>query len=201
MNLYIFDFHLITFLVVYIFLLLLTFIIVKLRKDREHYFLYYMFIIFYYQLLFKVTMLPIIIFKPGELEQFRIATGGNINVLQTLPLKTITENLSSRTGLIQLVGNLVLLMPLVFILKYLTKKSHSDKIILLVTICVSIAIECIQYVNVKITHFPSHAVDIDDLILNVLGSILALLLLKLLHKMTPELIMRIRYSMIVKENN
>ena len=119
---YIFDFHLITFLVVYIFLLLLTFIIVKLRKDREHYFLYYMFIIFYYQLLFKVTMLPIIIFKPGELEQFRIATGGNINVLQTLPLKTITENLSSRTGLIQLVGNLVLLMPLVFILKYLTKK-------------------------------------------------------------------------------
>ena len=160
-----------------------------------------MFIIFYYQLLFKVTMLPIIIFKPGELEQFRIATGGNINVLRTLPLKTITENLSSRTGLIQLVGNLVLLMPLVFILKYLTKKSHSDKIILLVTICVSIAIECIQYVNVKITHFPSHAVDIDDLILNVLGSILALLLLKLLNKMTPELIMRVRYSMIVKENN
>ena len=198
---YIFDFHLITFLVVYIFLLLLSFIIVKLRKDREHYFLYYMFIIFYYQLLFKVTMLPIIIFKPGELEQFRIATGGNINVLRTLPLKTITENLSSRTGLIQLVGNLVLLMPLVFILKYLTKKSHSDKIILLVTICVSIAIECIQYVNVKITHFPSHAVDIDDLILNVFGSIIALVLLKLLNKMTPELIMRVRYSMIVKENN
>ena len=201
MNLYIFDFHLITFLVVYIFLLLLTFIIVKLRKDREHYFLYYMFIIFYYQLLFKVTMLPIIIFKPGELEQFRIATGGNINVLQTLPLKTITENLSSRTGLIQLVGNLVLLMPLVFILKYLTKKSHSDKMILLVTICVSIGIECIQYINVKITHFPSHAVDIDDLILNVFGSIIALVLLKLLNKMTPELIMRVRYSMIVKENN
>ena len=198
---YIFDFHLITFLVVYIFLLLLTFIIVKLRKDREHYFLYYMFIIFYYQLLFKVTMLPIIIFKPGELEQFRIATGGNINVLQTIPLKTITENLFSRTGLIQLVGNLVLLMPLVFILKYLTKKSHSDKMILLVTICVSIGIECIQYINVKITHFPSHAVDIDDLILNVFGSIIALVLLKLLNKMTPELIMRVRYSMIVKENN
>ncbi|HAU86078.1 MAG TPA: hypothetical protein DCW90_11450 [Lachnospiraceae bacterium] len=201
MNLYIFDFHLITFLVVYIFLLLLTFIIAKLRKDREHYFLYYMFIIFYYQLLFKVTMLPIMIFKPGELEQFRIATGGNINVLQTIPLKTITENLSSRTGLIQLVGNLVLLMPLVFILKYLTKKSHSDKIILLVTICVSIGIECIQYINVKITHFPSHAVDIDDLILNVFGSILALVLLKILNKMAPELIMWIRYSMIVKENN
>ena len=201
MNLYIFDFHLITFLVVYIFLLLLTFIIAKLRKDREHYFLYYMFIIFYYQLLFKVTMLPIMIFKPGELEQFRIATGGNINVLQTIPLKTITENLSSRTGLIQLVGNLVLLMPLVFILKYLTKKSHSDKIILLVTICVSIGIECIQYINVKITHFPSHAVDIDDLILNVFGSILALVLLKILNKMAPELLMWIRYSMIVKENN
>lgn len=201
MNLYIFDFHLITFLVVYIFLLLLTFIIAKLRKDREHYFLYYMFIIFYYQLLFKVTMLPIMIFKPGELEQFRIATGGNINVLQTIPLKTITENFSSRTGLIQLIGNLVLLMPLVFILKYLTKKSHSDKKILLVTICVSIGIECIQYINVKITHFPSHAVDIDDLILNVFGSILALVLLKILNKMTPELIMRIRYSMIVKENN
>ena len=201
MNLYIFDFHLITFLVVYIFLLLLTFIIVKLRKDREHYFLYYMFIIFYYQLLFKVTMLPIIIFKPGELEQFRIATGGNINVLQTIPLKTITENLSSRTGLIQVIGNLVLLMPLVFILKYLTKKSHSDKIILLVTICVSIAIECIQYVNVKITHFPSHAVDIDELILHVFRSVIAMVLLKLLSKMTPELIMRIRYSMIVKENN
>ena len=198
---YIFDFHLITFLVVYIFLLLLTFIIAKLRKDREHYFLYYMFIIFYYQLLFKVTMLPIMIFKPGELEQFRIATGGNINVLQTIPLKTITENFSSRTGLIQLIGNLVLLMPLVFILKYLTKKSHSDKKILLVTICVSIGIECIQYINVKITHFPSHAVDIDDLILNVFGSILALVLLKILNKMTPELIMRIRYSMIVKENN
>lgn len=127
-------------------------------------------------------MLPIIIFKSGAYEQFKNVTDDNINVVQAIPFKTIIANFSSISGLIQLIGNLLLLMPIVFIMKYLSKKAYSNKWILFVVVCISIGIECIQFINVKLTHFPTHSIDIDDFILNVLGSILAISLLNFINK-------------------
>ena len=194
------DFHIETFLIVYVFLLLVAFIFYKkTRKCQNYHILYYMFIIFYYQLLFKVTILPIILVKDhSQLEMYRKLIGNGVEILQPVPFKTIWECFSSTAGLIQIFGNLILLMPLVYIMNFLSYKSYSTKKIIFIATCVSIGIEFSQFLISQLTIDPTHVVDIDDIILNVFGTIIAVRVFNLLKKYKKNFVDKLRYSMIQK---
>lgn len=133
------DLHISTFIVLYALIVLIAFICTKKKKNKRFKFGFYIISIFYWLLLIKTTLLPIAIMKHGQVEGFKNAVG-KYTTLQFIPFKTIIGNFSSTTGLIQLFGNIILLIPIAIFLKYLAKRNYSDiKIIITVCIC-SVAI-------------------------------------------------------------
>ncbi|MEO7530210.1 MAG: VanZ family protein, partial [Sediminibacterium sp.] len=72
-------------------------------------------------------------------------------------------------------GNIVLFLPLGFLLPLIAKKTDSFIAILFVGLFCSAGIELIQYIERNFAVYRS--VDIDDVILNTLGAILGWMLL------------------------
>lgn len=81
--------------------------------------------------------------------------------------------------LIELFGNIVLLMPFSFALQQLFKKQYSLNRFISIVFFASISIEFIQYV------FNIGVVDIDDVILNTLGGFVGFIFSKTQRKSTP----------------
>lgn len=75
-------------------------------------------------------------------------------------------------GIVNMAGNLLLLFPIGFLLPLVNQRFKKVKNILLFTIPLIIVIEILQY-------FTGRAADIDDLILNTVGTLCGYLLLKL----------------------
>ncbi|WP_413623371.1 VanZ family protein, partial [Kandleria vitulina] len=80
----------------------------------------------------------------------------------------------------QNVGNILFLFPLAYSMRIL--KDMSAKKVFITCLIVDIGIEFIQMMTNIITRIPSHMVDIDDIILNMTGVVLALLVAKVTHK-------------------
>jgi glycopeptide antibiotics resistance protein len=70
-----------------------------------------------------------------------------------------------------LAGNILLFVPLPFVISLLYK-AKNRKIILLIAVGVSVVIELIQYT------FMIGVADIDDILLNTMGAVLGLILLR-----------------------
>jgi glycopeptide antibiotics resistance protein len=68
------------------------------------------------------------------------------------------------------VGNIVLFLPFGFLLPMVSKKINSFTIIFFIALSCSASIECIQYLERSFGVYRS--VDIDDVILNTLGTLL-----------------------------
>lgn len=81
--------------------------------------------------------------------------------------------------IMNVLGNLILLMPIGFLTPILWKKVNSLKDIVIVGFLVSLSIELLQLLEnfLNIEHF--RVVDIDDLILNVLGAVFGYMAYKL----------------------
>ncbi|MBM7541871.1 VanZ family protein [Amphibacillus cookii] len=81
----------------------------------------------------------------------------------------------------QLVGNILLFVPLGFSLPILFTKLNLKSTIL-ICFLVSLTIECIQLVSSIFIRYNYRAFDVDDLLLNVLGSIIGFFVFKLAFK-------------------
>lgn len=92
-----------------------------------------------------------------------------------IPLHSILEyfqHFSTETAVKQVVGNVMVFLPIGFLIPILFAKfRHFAKLVLL-SFLLSVSIEMIQYLISAATHTPNRAADIDDVILNLMGGML-----------------------------
>lgn len=81
--------------------------------------------------------------------------------------------------IVNILGNLILLIPLAIILPMIFKKLRDNNITILICFLISILIEFMQYLSMFLGNV--RAVDIDDVILNTLGGVIGFLIFKLLN--------------------
>ena len=95
--------------------------------------------------------------------------GHGVNLV---PLSTIAEYLKESirghmvVGVVNLFGNLVLFLPLGYLAASLFPKVRKLSRVLILSLCLSVAIETLQYALVR------GAADIDDVILNTIGAVM-----------------------------
>ncbi|TKD69384.1 VanZ family protein [Pseudalkalibacillus hwajinpoensis] len=113
-----------------------------------------------------------------DIEQIGTAYDGDTLFM----LKLIVKNVG---------GNILLLMPLGFFAPMLLDMYKRLKNTLLLGLLVSLSIECLQFVELLLGIGMGRVVDIDDVICNVLGTVLGFLIYKLIFSilskaMTPS---------------
>jgi glycopeptide antibiotics resistance protein len=141
---------------------LVDFLIKKNRRDILSTLLIYS-VIVYILCLIKVVFFPIYTFK--DTSDIKISM-----FFQVIPFKSIIPSLKYHNW-IQVIGNMALLFPVGVYLKILSKRVQSLKKVLVVSLLLTLSIECIQLIIDFITHYPNKVFDIDDIILNVIGCI------------------------------
>lgn len=152
----------------------------KYRKWQIRYWLIPVFVC-YILLLIKCTLFPIFLFDPETLERMTSGAGKHYDLFQLIPFASI-RNYFRDDSIIQLIGNLVLLLPLaVFADAFSRQRLKAWKVVLGVSF-VSLLIEITQLVINLMTGFPGRVTDIDDLILNITGGTLALILTRVIMK-------------------
>ena len=82
-----------------------------------------------------------------------------------VPLLNISNYEDKAESVVNIVGNLILFVPTGIILPIVYRQTDSLKNVTLAGFCMSLGIELIQLV------FPNSTTDIDDLILNTLGTV------------------------------
>lgn len=198
---FVLDFSIILLLIIFAVCSIITTIIYK-RKKGKHRLGYYWFVEAYLIVLLKIAIMPIYLLSKDAYADFTQGIKGlALYGLQLIPFKTINDILEIKAfpGLIQIVGNLLLLMPIAFIVVWIMNKTNKMLVVLL-GLVVSILIEFIQLIINLITAFPCHAVDIDDVILNYFGYLLATLSIWLIKKYFRSFFDKVR-SVFVKEEN
>ena len=130
---------------------------------------------FYLTWLIKTVFFPIFLPSQKQLQSFKNAIGGEISMIQYIPFKNILLTFQSSNWLMQIGGNIVLLIPLVIFsglfMEY--KKTYSIKKIVVIGIGTSVLIEVVQAIMNFCIQYPNRIADIDDIILNSLGVIIA----------------------------
>ena len=129
-------------------------------------------------LLISVTIFPIRII-PSEMR-----TGKNsiLDFCQLIPFKDIID-IVKNSGIIniQLIGNIILLMPMPVLIGYLSKKVNY-KVLFFKSILFSFGIEIIQLIIDKLLSYPSRIFDVDDIILNGIGILIGMIIFKILKE-------------------
>ena len=139
-----------------------------------------MFVIYLLYLL-KVTLFPIFIFDQETLEKVKEGVENYLVFYQLKPFASIV-NYFREGAMIQLIGNVILLSPMVVFGEIVTRgKWRITRMILLVS-SVSLLIELLQLVINYCTGYPYRVADVDDLILNVTGVIITMLVLRAAKK-------------------
>ena len=168
------DFHYETFLLLFLVSALVICIVLKLKKRKFYDFIFNLSVLLYVLLLIKVVFLPIRIVS--DQTNFAIWEENTGNSLQLVPFKTIIRSFSIGEWKMQVLGNILLLLPVPIFMKLQnTKKTYSNKKLFLVGLALSFAIEVIG-VTEKIS-------DIDDLLLNLCGVLVGIILAKYATKL------------------
>jgi len=91
-----------------------------------------------------------------------------------IPFATISQQLGDglASGIRQLAGNLLLLVPLGFLLPVANPRFRQFRKTLVVAVIVSLGIEILQLTISAVVGFPYRVFDVDDLILNTAGAAL-----------------------------
>lgn len=148
-------------------------------KRRTKFLLWLLFI------LYLVVLVNVIIFKDGNaliIAQYSadMSLWESIKAINFVPFKTIIPYLKGRPtigiAVRNILGNIFAFSPLGFLLPILFKRLYSIRSIFLTSFAISIFIEVVQLV------FYLGSTDVDDLILNTLGSLLGFGVLCLLRK-------------------
>ena len=154
-----------------------------LWKKRNWQFRYWLIPVFlcYALMVLKLTAFPIHIYSQETLDRMKEGFGNYWSFYQLIPFASI-KNYFSGSGPIQLVGNLVLLSPLaVFAEIFLRQRPKAWKVALGVS-SVSLLIEIMQLAISLATQYPSRVADVDDLILNATGVVVAVIFTRAICK-------------------
>ena len=156
------------------------YIFYKKRNVTIQYWIIPVFVIYLLYLL-KVTLFPIFIFDQETIEKVKEGVENYLVFYQLKPFASIV-NYFREGAMIQLIGNVILLSPLVVFGEIVTRgKWRITRMILLVS-SVSLLIELLQLVINYSTGYPYRVADVDDLILNVTGVIITMLVLRAAKK-------------------
>lgn len=90
-------------------------------------------------------------------------------------------------------------MPIVPILRWLSRKKILYSKIIGIIIVWSLAIEIIQFCINKITQYPSHLTDVNDVILNVFGGILGIIFCNIVEVKLYWIIVKIQKFLLNME--
>ena len=135
----------------------------------------------YALLLIKLTVFPINIFDKENLD---IITEGNSNYFvfyQLIPFASI-KNYFHGSGIVQLAGNIVLLSPLAAFAEIFLQQRPKAWMVILGVSAVSLLIEITQLVINLTTRYPRRVTDVDDLILNIAGIVITIILTRIIGK-------------------
>lgn len=179
-------------LVLYVITAIVFLLVRKIKSKKQQYYTlgYCLFYIFYYMLLVNVVVLPITILYGASSKQIASVVGTSWNNIQLIPFSSIVSESTYTWGRIQIIGNFILLMPFVAQLLLVSKRKKGE--IGILTLFLSVAIELQQFLNNYLTKYPSHAIDIDDIILNVLGGICVIVLYIIMEHCFPNSIKKLK---------
>lgn len=156
--------------------------IVYVKKNLKiQYWIIPVFVIYLLYLL-KVTLFPIFIFDQETLEKIREGAENYLIFYQIKPFASIV-NYFREGAMLQLVGNLVLLLPMVCFVEIFTKGKWKMKSMILFVSAFSFLIEILQLIINYGTGHPSRVADVDDLILNVTGIVITTLAIRGIEKL------------------
>lgn len=100
-----------------------------------------------------------------------------------IPLNGIIDMLRSETIYVivrNVLGNIILTMPLGFLLPFISKKMDRFKLILISGFLFSLGIESVQFLLSSFLGFTYKITDVDDMILNVIGAVIGYICFRLL---------------------
>lgn len=193
------DFNLLFYLIVFVFILSVTMVILRFKKS-SYTIKFYALLEIYCLVLSKVVVLPIFILNShAKKDMLEHVNEKYLYRIQIMPFRTLIDSITdfSLYGLIQIVGNILLLMPLAFTIAWLMNKTNKV-FIALCGLVVTCLIELIQLIINVITSYPCHAVDIDDVILNYTGYLIAVLIIWLVKKYNRKSYDKVRRVFLTK---
>ncbi|WP_035323665.1 VanZ family protein [Peribacillus kribbensis] len=142
-------------------------------------------LVLYLLMVISVTLFPLYINVPHEEFSYRM--------VNYIPLISILKDISqvgiAYSGdtlfMIELIvrnvgGNILMLMPLGFLLPLLSGKFKRLKHTIIIGLFVTLGIESLQFVECLLEVVMARTIDIDDVICNVFGTIIGFLIYKLL---------------------
>lgn len=182
------DFHYETFLLLFLVSAVVICIVLKLKKRKFYDYIFNLSLLLYVLLLIKVVFLPIrIILDQTYYAIWEENTGGS---LQFVPFKSIIQSFSIGEWKMQVLGNILLLLPVpIFLRLKNTKKTYSNLKMFLVGVALSFGIEVIQFCINMLTGVTEKISDVDDLLLNSCGVIIGIIISKYATKV-KELLMK-----------
>ena len=107
------------------------------------------------------------------------------NSVNLVPLRTVIEMVRDhpQRALLQLVGNIILFVPLGLLLPTLSTRCRRLGVTAAVGLAVSAGIELVQFA-LLFSLASARSVDVDDVILNVTGAVLGYLVWRVIYRLT-----------------
>lgn len=151
----------------------------KYKKNHKYQLYFILLFAFYILVLLSLTMFPLkFITEAGRNTQI---ADTSMPFVQLIP-GTILKNSIPYNILKQVLGNILLFVPMYFFMKYITKSTLKS---IFIGIGVSFGIELIQLLIDILTNYSNHICDIDDIICNSIGIFLGALIFKIITLIKP----------------
>ena len=169
-----------------LFVMILLFVYVKFNKRKriEESVILFGFCIYLVYLL-EIVIFPIMLDFPSPDYTLTI---------NLVPFNTINEmaHYDFSIFLRQIIGNIIILVPFGFFMPMIFKKFMTILPMITLGVLTSIGIECIQGIIDVLTQYDNRTIDIDDIILNVLGTLIGFLIFRLskifINKYLPKIV-------------
>ncbi|MDP2090738.1 MAG: VanZ family protein [Candidatus Gracilibacteria bacterium] len=152
-------------------------IVLKVKKIRFNKILLYSLFYFYIISLLAVTLFPIPIQGLNEIGIYNKDTNNYIPFMSIIDI--INKQLDIIIKIKQIIGNIVLFIPMGFFVPLIWEnKKFINKTLLIVLLC-TIGIEITQLFISNLIGFSYKITDVDDILLNSLGGIIGFYLYKM----------------------
>lgn len=162
-----------------LYIIFLVFLIYK-KVNIKKIVLYSLFY-FYIIALITVTIFPIPIQGLKEVGKYFGSNNNNFIPFVSILDILLKENLSLFIKTKQVLGNIILFIPMWFFIKLICDKINFKKS-LLIGIFISFSIELLQFIISRFLWFNYKVTDIDDIILNSLWFIIGLFLYRVFYR-------------------